>query len=360
MENIYVIQPEEAVSEELQYMIASFLKPYSSHSFIKDIGDGIDLKNKKLLFAVEIGDTGYDIKMLQLIFELRGKDPKAFENSVGAVLIHSGTALGTKRFTQDLVFIANNMGCTFMGQSMVEATKDMKNFLTWQKTMKLPLHEICYELSGRLGERLLKFQHQKIKNPKITVLYSSPHKYSNTMLLWKLISESLKDFTFKEILIENGMIADCRGCSYTMCRHHSDSNTCFYGGFMVENVLPAIEEADCVIWLCPNYNDSYSANLCATINRLTVLCHKQNFRNKLMYGVVVSGNSGSDSVGKQLIGSLNLNKGFRLPPNAIFSETANDPGAILKVSDIENKARLFAANFYKEFESGDDANVQER
>ncbi|MHC1721362.1 MAG: flavodoxin family protein [Clostridiaceae bacterium] len=360
MENLYIIQPEESISEELQNMISSFVTHYSSFSFVKDAKTGFDLKGKKLLFAVEIDETGYDIKMLQFVFEIRNKDPRAFENSVGAVLIHSSTALGTKRFTQDIIFLANGMGCTFIGQPMVEATKDMQNFLTWQKTIKLPLDKICYELSGRLGERFMKYEHKKIANPKITVLYSSPHKYSNTMLLWKLIKEELQDFTFREILIENGMIADCKGCSYTMCRHHSDRNTCFYGGFMVENVLPAIEEADCVIWLCPNYNDSYSANLSATINRLTVLCHKQNFRNKLMYGVVVSGNSGSDSVGKQLIGSLNLNKGFKLPPYAIFSETANDPGAILKVKDIDRKAKLFAANFYKEFESGDGTNVQER
>ncbi len=111
----------------------------------------------------------------------------------------------------------------------------------------------------------------------------------------------------------------------------------------------AIEEADCVIWLCPNYNDSFAANLTATINRLTVLYHKQSFHKKCMYGVVVSGNSGSDSVGKQLIGALNLNKGFRLPPYAVFAETANDPGSILKVKDIEKKASLYAEYFKKEF-----------
>ena len=111
---------------------------------------------------------------------------------------------------------------------------------------------------------------------------------------------------------------------------------------MTENVLPAIEKADSIVWLCPNYNDAIAANLTATINRLTVLYHKTGFHDKSTFGVIVSGNSGSDSVAKQLIGALNINKGFRLPPYAIITETANDPNSIFKIEGIENKAKIFA------------------
>ena len=113
---------------------------------------------------------------------------------------------------------------------------------------------------------------------------------------------------------------------------------------MVENVLPTIEASDIVIWLCPNYNDSIAANLTAVINRLTVLYYKMSFNNKSIFSVIVSGNSGSDSVAKQLIGALNINKGFKLPPYFSLMATANDPGAIFKVSDIEEKAKSFAEN----------------
>ena len=111
---------------------------------------------------------------------------------------------------------------------------------------------------------------------------------------------------------------------------------------MVDNVLPSIEESDSIVWLCPNYNDAIAANLTATINRLTVLYNKISFYNKSMFGVIVSGNSGSDSVAKQLIGALNLNKGFSLPPYALITETANDPKAIFNVENIEYKTKLFA------------------
>lgn len=78
---------------------------------------------------------------------------------------------------------------------------------------------------------------------------------------------------------------------------------------MVKEILTAIEEADCIIWLCPNYNDAISAKLMAVINRITVLYKRVKFGEKTLFSVVVSGNSGSDCVAKQLIGALNINKG---------------------------------------------------
>lgn len=65
---------------------------------------------------------------------------------------------------------------------------------------------------------------------------------------------------------------------------------------MVKESLPAIEDADCVIWLCPNYNDSISAKLMAVINRLTVLYKRVRFWDKSLFSIIVSGNSGSDCV----------------------------------------------------------------
>lgn len=350
MEDLYVIRPSEDISKELNNMISSFAENSPSYRIVKSVQDLQDYRDKKLLFVLNIDNTGFDIRMLNFLSKLREKDIYAFHNSLGAVLAYSKTEFGTKRSAQDIIFLANSMGCAFIGHPLVEATKNMNNFLTWQKTIDLSLEEICYELSSRLGKRLMENNFKKLVNPNITVLYSTPHKFSNTLNLWRMVSDNLKDFNVNEILIENGKILDCKGCSYKLCQHYAKKNTCFYGGFMVENILPAIEESDCVVWLCPNYNDSLSANLTATINRLTVLCHKHSFYNKSMFGVVVSGNSGSDSVAKQLIGALNINKGFRLPGYAILSETANDPKSVLKIKDIQKKALGFAENFTREFE----------
>lgn len=350
MQNLLVIFPSKDVSKELNKMLSAFLANFSNFSIVKSVEDLKDFSNKKILFVLNIGNTGFDISILNFLNQLREKDTNAFHNSLGAVLAFSKTEFGTKCSTQDIIFLANSMGCAFLGHPLVEATKNMRNFLTWQKTINLPLDEICYELSARLGKRFMEYNYKTILNPKITVLYSTPHKYSNTLNLWRMVASNLKEFNINEILIENGKILDCKGCSYKLCKHYAKKNTCFYGGFMVENILPAIEESDCVIWLCPNYNDGLSANLTATINRLTVLCHKHSFYNKSMFGIVVSGNSGSDSVAKQLIGALNINKGFRLPGYAILSETANDPNSILAIEGIQEKTQLFTNYFKNEFE----------
>jgi multimeric flavodoxin WrbA len=342
MKEVYVICPNDKISTQLKKMLDSFIEGFDIAHYISS-AYYTDFQNKKILFLLELDSSTYfDIPMLNFFNNLDSKSSNIFQGSTAALLIHSNSELGTKRAAQDIIFMANNLGCNFIGHPLVEATVNLKNFLTWQKSLRLPLEEICINLSSKLGKRLAEYEtSEAIK--KITVLYSSPHKISNTLDLWHLISKYLKKISIEELQIENGKILDCKGCHYRLCLHYGKQNSCFYGGFMVENVLPSIESSDAVVWLCPNYNDSIGANLTATINRLTVLYHKISFYNKALFGIVISGNSGSDSVAKQLIGALNINKGFRLPPNSIITETANNPKAIFEVPDIELKAKAFAA-----------------
>jgi len=117
---------------------------------------------------------------------------------------------------------------------------------------------------------------------------------------------------------------------------------------MIKEILPAIEKSDCIVWLCPNYNDAISAKLMAVINRMTVLYKRVKFEDKTLFSVVVSGNSGSDCVAKQLIGALNINKGFRLPPYFALTATANDLGSIRNIPEIDKKAKEFAKNIKRE------------
>lgn len=343
MDTLYVIVPSKYISNHLQKMIESFIANFPSVIFIKNTKDVCNLKNKKILFALELGFTGFDLPMLSFFEELRQDDEEFFYGSTAALLIHSSSELGTKGAAQDIIFLANSLGCAFLGKPLVEATYSLKNFLTWQKSLEMPLEDICFDLCAKLSRRLLEYNPPlRIANKRITVLYSAPNKFSNTLELWHMISRHLKDFHIREIQIDNGKVLDCKGCSYKLCLHYGKHNSCFYGGVMVDDVLPSIEVSDSIVWLCPNYNDAIAANLTATINRLTVLYHKISFYNKSMFGVIVSGNSGSDSVAKQLIGALNLNKGFSLPPYALITETANDPKSIFKVENIEKRAELFA------------------
>ena len=117
---------------------------------------------------------------------------------------------------------------------------------------------------------------------------------------------------------------------------------------MVKEILPAIEKSDAVIWLCPNYNDAVSANLSAVINRMSALYVKTPFYKKSLFSIIVSGNSGSDSVARQLLGALCINKGFNLPPYHSFMATANDPGTALRIPGIEAAAKKFSENIVNE------------
>lgn len=350
MKELFVIVPNKNISPMLSEMISA-VTSYTNYTLVQDSNHIPNLQNKKIFFASENTDIDCDIAMLEFFSKLYEKGDKCLLGSTAAVLVHSNTENGTKRTSQDIIYLANNLGCCFIGHCVIEATSSLRNFLTWQKTLSLSVEEICLNMCSRLRNRLLEYNPITINNPKILVLYSSPHKTSNTLDLWHMTSKNLAGYNIKELQIENGEVLDCKGCSYKLCTHYAKKNRCFYGGVMVHDVLPAIEESDAIIWLCPNYNDAVAANLTAVINRLTVLYRKIEFYDKNVFAVVVSGNSGSDSIVKQLIGALNINKGFRLPPYFSIMAIANDPGEIFKILQIEERTKEFAENIKKEIKA---------
>lgn len=349
MSDIYVIAPKKK-SKQLSNMVDAAIKN-NSFEIINNNSTIPNLRGKKLIFAIELDSAGYCLPVAEIISKLYDSEHPSLSGSSAALLIHSNSELYTKSTAQNIIFLLNQLGCRFIGHPMVEATHSLSNFLTWQKTLNMPLEDICLEMCRKLGKRLIDDNPEPVKNPKILVLHSSSHKTSNTLMLWNMAKKHLTGFNIRELHVENGTVLDCKGCSFKTCIHYSKQNSCFYGGIMVDEILPAIEESDAVIWICPNYNDSISANLMAVINRMTALYRKISFYNKNLFAVIVSGNSGSDSIAKQLIGSLNINKGFRLPPNFAIMSTANDPGSIKKVNGIEKKAEEFAFNIRKQLKS---------
>ena len=159
-----------------------------------------------------------------------------------------------------------------------------------------------------------------------------------------MVKSNLDMCDIKEISLRNGQITDCRGCSYQTCLHFGEEGSCFYGGPIVEQVYPAILECDALVMIGPNYNDALSGNLTAFINRMTALFTKHRFYDKLLFGVIVSGYSGSDIVAEQLISGLNMNKTFALPGRFAIMETANNPGEILVSEGVRERAAVFAQN----------------
>ena len=342
MKPIYILKPSN-ISPQLEKMISAAVA--NNKQIIIDCSHSIpDLRNKHIIVAAELNLAGLCPQLVNVLSELYEKGNDTLSGSTAIVLVHSPNQLYTKSFASSIVFLMNNLGCYFPGHPVIEATGDLSNFSTWKKTLDLPLEQICEQQCEKLGKRFTENVLVKSKEPSILVLHASHHKTSNTLFLWNMVKKHLSGCSIQEIHVENGNIRDCNGCSYKTCHHFGMQNSCFYGGIIVEEVYPAIEKADAVIWLCPNYNDSVSANIFAVINRMSALYLKTSFHNKKLFSIIVSGNSGSDSVAKQLIGALTINKGFSLPPYCCLMRTANDPGSIQHVSCIEDEAYLFAQN----------------
>jgi multimeric flavodoxin WrbA len=306
-----------------------------------------DLNNKKIIFALELNNIGYCNTVMEILSALYYKGKNALQGSSAVLLVHSSNELYTKSSADHIIFLANNLGCSFIGHPLVEATEAFNNFHTWQKTVNMSLEEICYDHCEKLSHRFMIDTPNKFHEPNILALHASPRSTSNTLMLWNMIKSYITNCSIETLNVANGTIHDCIGCSFTTCIHYSKQNSCFYGGFMIEEIVPAIEKADAIVFISPNYNDALSANLTAVINRTTALYRKISFYNKYLFSIVVSGNSGSDSVAKQLIDALNVNKGFRLTPYSTIMATANNPGDIHNITDIEKLSKLYAENLLR-------------
>lgn len=339
MKDIIVIMPEEP-SDLLSRMMSNTLGD-EKYSIIRSSGELRNLQNKKILFVVELNKIGVSNNLNDIFLELYKRGNDSLLNSEGAILIHSNHSLFTKTTAQSIIFLANNLGCSFVGRPLVEATANLDSFVAVEKVYNMSLEEICLYLCRELGNRFLdNSPHNQLKN--LLVLHSSNRETSNTLSLWDMVKPYLKGIEINEINVGNGNILDCRGCPYKTCKHLGMQSRCFYGGIVVDEVYPAILHSDSILFICPNYNDMINANLVATINRLTALFRQTKFYDKTIFSIIVSGYSGGDAIAKQLISSLNINKTFRLPPYFSLMATANDKGAIKKVPNIEDLAKDFA------------------
>lgn len=294
------------------------------------------------LFAIDLGEYGVNLEYTRLLGWLRSH-PKSLEGWTGGVTADADSDLYTKSAARELVFTANRAGCAFVGRPLVEGTKTLSNFAIVASNLGTDLYGAYVESIKLLVKEMAKSQDpDKEKKRELLVLHASSHKSSNTYAVWQGVRQYLSDISITEIGLRNGTLADCSGCPYKMCLHFGERGSCFYGGVMVENVYPAVKKADGILLLAPNYNDALSANLTAFINRLTALFRTTRFYDKKLFGIVVSGYSGSDLIAEQMIAALNMNKTFYLPGHFAMLETANHPGEAMKLPGIEERMRQYA------------------
>ena len=294
------------------------------------------------LFAIDLGEYGVNLEYTRLLGWLRSH-PKSLEGWTGGVTADADSDLYTKSAARELVFTANCAGCAFVGRPLVEGTKTLSNFAIVASNLGTDLYGAYVESIKLLVKEMAKSQDpDKERKRELLVLHASSHKSSNTYAVWQGVKQYLTDISITEIGLRNGTLADCSGCPYKMCLHFGERGSCFYGGVMVENVYPAVKKADGILLLAPNYNDALSANLTAFINRLTALFRTTRFYDKKLFGIVVSGYSGSDLIAEQMIAALNMNKTFYLPGHFAMLEMANHPGEAMKLPGIEERMRQYA------------------
>ena len=307
---------------------------------------------KEIVFALSIPENGYAPEWFDLIGCLLER-PGRLKDMKAVVIVDGKGSMFTKSIGRELIFAANYAGCAFPGKPLVEATGSLYNFNTSAAVKGVDnltaYKESVSELLDRLEDlRMGKTVKDTEGRQRVLAIHSGNRETSNSLALLDMVKSNFGDnVDYKEISVRNGEIVDCRGCGFDTCKHFGESGECFYGGVMVEQVYPAILECDSLILVCPNYNDSIGANMLAIINRLTALFYNNSFANKKIYAIIVSGYSGGELLAEQIIGAMNCNKGFVLPPNFALLETANNPGDMKKIPGIEERARDFADSVSK-------------
>lgn len=307
---------------------------------------------KKVVFVIELDEIGEcqlaSDYLREQMRQVKNGTPSELAEMVGALIIISSGECYTKSFARKFMFLSNQLGCEFMGHPLVERVANYQNFKTWSKTLDEKLEDIEVIQIQKLLQRLSQYKTISRNRLKVLVLHAGHKDISNTLMFWDLIKAKISglEMDIDELHVEEGKISDCYGCSFETCMYYALEKGCFYGGFVVEDLYPKIEKADIVVWICPNYNDAISAKLMAVINRLTALYRSISFSEKYILSIIVSGNSGNDSVAGQLIGALVVNKGFRLPPNFAAMAIANDPGEIMQLTDLNSRVNSYVNYVY--------------
>lgn len=248
---------------------------------------------------------GWDADTLALLRSLHlHEKEQPLAGSRAGILIDGENDFFTKDLGRRIAFAANLCGCALPGKPLVESTSDLHSFTVLASLWQTDRYAAYLKSCRLLVEKLRTFAPVQITRPKLLAVHAGNHKTSNSLSLWQLTAAALADKAeIAEISLRNGQIWDCRGCKYEDCLHFGEQGDCFYGGVMTEKVYPAIIKSDVVVLICPNYNDSVSANIMAFINRLTSVFRVNDFSAKRVYAITVSGYSGGDLVAQQIIGA---------------------------------------------------------
>ena len=86
-----------------------------------------DLHGKRLLFAIELGESGINLEYVKLLKAIR-LNRDMFEGCVAGIVVDGNSELFTKSVARHMVFSSNRAGCAFPGRPLVEGTRTLRNF----------------------------------------------------------------------------------------------------------------------------------------------------------------------------------------------------------------------------------------
>jgi len=338
-------------------LIQHVLKRVESKIFdCRQVNDSV-----KLLFFIELDAIGENRKLNDFLrTQMNRQVSPIFSGAHVALIVYSKSQLYTKTFIRKFIFLANQMGAEFIGHPAVEILGDLQNFRIRARAEKRSLLTVCEDQLDSLIDRLHGYRPIEKERLNILALHAGHYEVSNSLMLWTEVKSKLERGLFgrvkiDEVHVEEGKITDCYGCSFETCMYYAMEKSCFYGGVIIEEIYRKLEEADLVIWVCPNYNDAISAKLMAVINRLTALYRNISFRDKYMMAIIVSANSGNDAVASQLVGALNVNKGFRLLPQFALMAHGNEAGEVMTFPDVHIKVDDYVDGIVDYFEKKDNS-----
>ena len=240
-EELTVIRPGGALSPRCAGVLEAALAGRQAEVLSRLEGP---LTGRRLLFVVSLDEGGVNRGFYDLLAHLR-THPNCLDRCVGSVLVDAPGDLYTKAAGRDLVLAANLAGCAFVGRPLVEGTGDLRNFTVQARNAGCSLEAAYHLATADLVERVLAFSRPRLERPKLLALHASSRATSNTLALWGLVRTRLEErCDITEICLRNGTLEDCAGCPYTTCLHFGEQGGCFYGGVMVQEVYPAIREAE--------------------------------------------------------------------------------------------------------------------
>lgn len=343
MSDLVLIRPhctDPSKTERLSHVLARCLQGVS-YETIQVAEEFTPIQNRKILFAVTLGESGINLELYRILKKIR-MDAACLEGCIGAILVDGNGLLYTKSIASQVVASANLSGCGFIGKPLVEGTRGLSNFNHMAETLSTDPMDAYQQSAVQVVERLLAFQYPRKERPNLLLIHSSNPKTSNTIRLWHMVKKHLNACDITEISLYESAIRDCVGCPDKVCKGFGARYRCVFSDIMVEQVYPAMLACDGLMVVCPNYNDAISVNLAAFINRLTALYRSSDFSEKFCYSLVVSGYSGGELVTEQLIRALNMNKKMILPPRFSLMETALMAGQIDEVEGVGGRAQAFA------------------